>query len=246
MSETDVLTRADRGTTSSSTVLRVLNGFELCYRGETVDLPMSSKRVFAFIAMHGRPTLRSYVAGSLWPDASEACAGANLRSSLWRLRQAGPTLIISLGPELRLNSTVSTDLQQGVDIAHRVLEGSPIAAGDAASLLSEDVLPDWYDEWVIVARERYRQLRLHALEALCDILLDQRRMGEAVEAALCAIAGEPLRESAHRCLIRIHLAEGNRGEALRQYQLYCRLLREELDVDPSPLMEELRQQISAQ
>jgi Bacterial transcriptional activator domain. len=51
---------------------------------------------------------------------------------------------------------------------------------------------------------------------------------------LAAVSGEPLRESAHRQLIEVHLAEGNRVEALRQYEAYRQLMRDELGLGPSP------------
>ena len=88
-------------------------------------------------------------------------------------------------------------------------------------LVAGDLLPGWYDEWVVAEREHFRQLRLHALEKLCEQLTDEGRFGEAVEAGLVAVSGEPLRESAHRVLIRAYLKEGNRGEAIRQYEA-CR------------------------
>jgi hypothetical protein len=34
------------------------------------------------------------------------------------------------------------------------------------------------------------------------------------------VAAEPLRESAHRALIKAHFAEGNPGEAAHQYRLF--------------------------
>jgi DNA-binding SARP family transcriptional activator len=61
----------------------------------------------------------------------------------------------------------------------------------------------------------------------------------AVEAALEAVALEPLRESAHRAVIRAHLVEGNRGEALRQLGELRRLLLEELGIQPSTLVTSL-------
>jgi DNA-binding SARP family transcriptional activator len=69
---------------------------------------------------------------------------------------------------------------------------------------------------VLVERERFRQLRLHALEALCRRLTGDGLHAEAVDAGIAAIAAEPLRESAHRALMSAHVAEGNRGEAMRQ------------------------------
>jgi len=83
-------------------------------------------------------------------------------------------------------------------------------------------------------RERYRQLRMHALEILCVRLSGAGRHGEAVEAGLAAVSGEPLRESAHRVLIGAHLAEGNRCEAIRQFDRYRGVLQRELGLEPSP------------
>ena len=91
----------------------------------------------------------------------------------------------------------------------------------------------WYDEWLLLERERLRQMRLHALEALAEQLVIAGDLPAAVHAALAAVAIDPLRESAHRALIRAHLAEGNRVEALRQLARLRHLLREELGVEPS-------------
>ncbi len=55
-------------------------------------------------------------------------------------------------------------------------------------------------------------------------------------AGLAAVAGEPLRESAHRALISAYLAEGNPGEAVRQYRRYCAILHKELRLEPSAQM----------
>jgi len=105
--------------------------------------------------------------------------------------------------------------------------------------LGGDLLPDWYDDWVLVERERLRQLRLHALEALAISRMEAGRHGEAAGAALSAVSIEPLRESAQRVLIRVHLAEGNVGEAVRQYHSYKQLLLEELGLAPSDQLESL-------
>ncbi|HEX2156656.1 MAG TPA: bacterial transcriptional activator domain-containing protein, partial [Actinomycetes bacterium] len=121
---------------------------------------------------------------------------------------------------------------------------SPAGCGDhqpEPAALAGDLLPDWYEDWVVLERERLRQLRLHALEALCARLTGAGRFGAAVQAGLAAVAGEPLRESAHRTLIRAHLAEGNPGEAVRQYHLYRRLLTDELAIEPSPAIRGLVQ-----
>ena len=112
----------------------------------------------------------------------------------------------------------------------------------APQLLAE-LLPGWYDEWVLLERERHRQIRLHALEQLCERLTAEGRYGAAVLAGLAAVAIEPLRESAERTLMRTYLAEGNPGEAIRRHERYRRLVSRELGVGPSPLMRSLVEEI---
>ncbi|HEV3464041.1 MAG TPA: bacterial transcriptional activator domain-containing protein, partial [Actinomycetota bacterium] len=153
----------------------------------------------------------------------------------WRLPRPGGAAVVDASPtHLRLADDVDVDLAELAATAGRLEAPGP--DGDphpAPALLASDLLPDWYEDWVLLERERVRQLRLHALEALCQRLTGAGRYGQAVQAGLAAVAGEPLRESAHRTLIQAHLAEGNPGEALRQYRLYTRLLADELAIEPS-------------
>jgi DNA-binding SARP family transcriptional activator len=108
--------------------------------------------------------------------------------------------------------------------------------------LSLDLLPDWYEDWLVDDREGVRQLRLHALERMTDELSLSGRHAEAIQAALAAVRLEPLRETAHAALIRAHLAEGNRSEALRQFARYQAILETELAVEPS---ESIRRLVSS-
>lgn len=107
------------------------------------------------------------------------------------------------------------------------------------SALGGELLPGWYDDWVLLERERLRQLRLHALEMLADKLACAGRYGEAVQAACAAVRTEPLRKSAHRAVVRVHLAEGNTVEAMRTYGAFRDMLAHELGVVPTEQMEEL-------
>ena len=99
--------------------------------------------------------------------------------------------------------------------------------------LSNEILPGWYDDWVLVEAEAWRQVRLHALEALADSLSKRRQYADAATAALAAVKAEPLRESPRAALIRVHIAEGNPSEALREFAQYGELLRLELGIEPT-------------
>jgi DNA-binding SARP family transcriptional activator len=230
-----------RNAPAAPATLSLLNAFELQCDGRRVSLPLSAQRLLAFVALHERPLLRVYVAGTLWIDASDERAGASLRSSLWRLNRPGHALVEATSTHLRLAPGVHVDVHGASALARRLLDGGAGAEElDAASaLLGGELLPDWYDDWLLFERERFRQLSLHALEALSELLVRAGQLARALDAALSAVRAEPLRESAHRALIRVHLAEGNRGEAQRQYELCRRLLRERLDTAPSPQLDAL-------
>lgn len=243
---TTVANGADR-----SVSLSLLDAFELRCDGEPVSLPPSAQRLLALLALHDRPLLRPHVAGTLWLDTPEERASANLRSSLWRLNRPGPKLVEATTFQLRLAPEVRVDARETAALAHRLLArtGRPIEneadLEPDPHLLTGELLPDWYDDWVMLERERLRQLSLHALEALGERMLAAARLGEALEAALAAIAMEPLRESAHRLLIRIHLAEGNAAEAIREFELCRRLFREQLGLEPSPQLAQLVENLTS-
>ena len=219
----------------------LLRGFSVHTGEAAVELPRVAQRLVAFLALQDRPRQRLFVAGSLWTDANEEHAAASLRSTLWRLGRACASLVTTRGTAIGIADDVQVDLHAVIACGRRVIADP--GAHDLADLelltVVGDLLPDWYDDWVLLERERVRHLRLHALEAMCGALAERGRFGEATEAGLAAIAGEPLRESAHRAVIAAHLAEGNPREAIRQYELCRHLFAEHLGLPPSPQLESL-------
>jgi DNA-binding SARP family transcriptional activator len=215
--------------------LCLLGGFELRSSGATYPVAQAAERLLALLAIHARPMLRLYVASSLWADSTEQHANGSLRSALWRLGRSGHQLVEADADHLRLSQNVRVDLYDVTVRARRLLSGGQAEADDFAAIVpAMELLPDHYDDWVLIERERHRQLRMHALEILCLRLSSAGRHGEAIEAGLAAVSSEPLRESAHRVLIQAHLAEGNRCEAIRQYERYRDLIQRELGLGPSP------------
>jgi DNA-binding SARP family transcriptional activator len=215
--------------------LFLLDGFELYEDGRSVNVTAAGRRLLAFLGLHGRNLPRSFVAGNLWPAAPERRAMASLRSALWRLRATGCPLIETVNGDVQISSELSVDFQDAVSLTRRILRTGFLPDPPEVTMLleAEELLPGWYDEWVLYEKEMFRHLRLQALEAICEGLTRAGRLPEAVEVGLAAVAGEPLRETAQRVLIGAHLAQGNRCEAVRQYASYRRLLRDELGLDPS-------------
>jgi len=221
--------------------LRLLGGFELRDDSAAITLPPSTQRVIAYLGLHDHPVSRVSVAGNLWLDSPDRQALANLRSSIWRLRQAATDLVRANGEQLGLDDGVRVDVREVTEHARAVIDGAVPSLGGALTDIESAavLLPDWYEDWALLERERFRQLRLHAMESLCVQLTYARRYARAAEVGLLVVGDEPLRESAHRALMQVHLAEGNLGEALRQYAAYERVMREDLGLGPSRQMLDL-------
>jgi DNA-binding SARP family transcriptional activator len=228
------------GSSAARSGVNLLGGFEYRSGDDTVPLTPGAQRLVAFLALHRRPLQRVHVAGTLWIDSNEPHANASLRTALWRVQHLRPALVTRTSTHLALADAVPVDAAEVETLAHHVLAGGHLGPDDVACLASAKVLlPDWYDDWVVIERERLRQLCLHALEQLSADARAQRRYAQAAEAGLGAVALEPLRESAHRAVIEAYLAEDNAGEALRHYRLFERLLDSKLGLRPSPRLREL-------
>jgi DNA-binding SARP family transcriptional activator len=196
----------------------------------------------AYVALRPGRVERVRAAGTLWPDADDGRAAGNLRSALWRLRRAGIEVLVADKHSLSLRADVAVDVLVLEKWADRLIQ-ERCSSDDllASDCLFEalDLLPGWYDDWVLTERERLRQRLLHALESLCRQLTKAGRHAAAIEAAMTAIDADPLRESAHRCLVEAHLAEGNWAEARRSFAVLRRLTLRELGVEPSPALQRL-------
>jgi DNA-binding SARP family transcriptional activator len=196
----------------------------------------------ALLALRGGRVERHQVAGQLWPGVDRHRADGNLRTTLWRLHGTGLDLIDSNAEALALQTGLAVDVQILHAWAKRIISGQARYDDLGLTRWMEEglcVLPGWYEDWVLIERERLRQNVLRALELLSRCLNRAGRFAEGVEAALVAVAADPLRETAQQALIEAHLAEGNLVEAHRARDAYRRLLRRELGAPLSPLMSSL-------
>lgn len=207
-------------------------------------LGSGGQRLLALLALRQHGMDRRLIARELYPDVASQRAARILRTALWRLQRCCPAVVKVTPAEVRLAPEVTIDLHAAVHTAELLLDPSVrMSASDLGAAirarLTVDLLPDWPDEWLVLERERFRLLRLDALEALCGRLTAIGWYGAAIDAGLAAVAADPLRESAHCLLIKAHLAEGNLCEARRQVQRCHRLMRGELGLDPSADLLEL-------
>jgi DNA-binding SARP family transcriptional activator len=225
--------------------LSLLGGFVFSVGGDALlGISASSQRLLAFLALRDRVMTRQHVAGTIWPESTDERASASLRSALSRLDSSVRQAVKVTADDLGVAEGVAVDVHYSRSLARRLIDrDTPPTEEDigasAVAALSDDLLPGWYDDWAVIAAEDWRQLRIHALEAVATRLTSADRLAEAAGAALAAVRAEPLRESARAALIRVHLAEGNESQAHEEFERYRVLLHAELGLEPTSRLSQL-------
>jgi predicted ATPase/DNA-binding SARP family transcriptional activator len=125
-----------------------------------------------------------------------------------------------------------------------------VALEEAAALYAGDfmagfTLPDSadFDTWQTYEAENLRQALADALEALGRTYAARVDYAPALRHVRHWLALDPLCESAHRTLMELLAAAGDRPAALRQYDECARLLAGSLGIQPEPETKALRERI---
>ncbi len=183
--------------------------------------------------------------GTDWPTAWQVALRALLskvRTALGRVGAADALVSRGGAYEIRLPADAWLDTDAASQAIHRA--ETSLADGDRAAacgwalaaraIASRSLLPGEEGEWLDDIRRRLDDVRLRALECLGEIWLANGDGRLAARDAAEAVGLDPFRESAHRLLIRAHLASGERAAAIRAYEACRELFRDELGVQPAP------------
>jgi DNA-binding SARP family transcriptional activator len=219
--------------------IRLLGSFRLTNGGRAVHVVPGVRKILALLALQEAPLDRRTAAAVLWPEATARRAAACLRSTLWRVVNAVGPMVESGEDVLALGPCVEVDFRDACRLAAAVATPECQPDKQAVAVLKADLLPGWQQPWVLAEQDWWRQARLRALEALSHRFRSSGDRHHAHLAALAAVHTDPLRESAHRTLVELHIADGNPAAALRQYADYRTRLRDELGLTPSPQIHQL-------
>ncbi|MBT8161778.1 MULTISPECIES: bacterial transcriptional activator domain-containing protein [Arthrobacter] len=216
--------------------LSLLNGWTLTRAGKRQKVAHRQQRLITALALFGeRP--RSFLAGLLWPESSEAQAAVGLRVSIWHISHELPGLLDAEGTadvSVALSPQVRIDVIKLERKLRKPASDRPDAYQRWERLRKSELLPGWYEDWILAEQERFRTMRTAALDSLAEYHLRQGNAEETKAATSLAIALEPFRESSYRLLIQAHLATGDLVSALDIYRGFTAGLRREFGVDPSP------------
>jgi DNA-binding SARP family transcriptional activator len=206
--------------------------FKLSVDTHVAHVPLQAQRLVAYLAVAGTPMMRHRLAGTLWPFTRQQGAHANLRTAVWRVRNAAADALDVGHDTVQLGRDVVVDYRRLLDES-RWRDATPNADAQLVGHLKSELLPGWDEDWLTIEREHARQICMRRLEQLSHDFLAAGRIAEAIDTAFASIDIEPLRESAHLALIEAHIADGNRAEAAHQAERVKILLRDELGISPS-------------
>jgi DNA-binding SARP family transcriptional activator len=234
--------------------VRLLGRFAVHHDGDPVEIPSRpAQSLLAFLALN--PDVahrRERLSGLLWPDADETNARSNLRHALWRIRQA-----LSAGsgkePDFLLSDNISLTFRATPEVwvdALQVGRASP-PEESLDNLLADvsacggELLPGFYDEWVILERERLRACFERKIQDLLSRLLAAERWREVLEWGERWIALGQVPEPAFRALMQAHAGLGDRAGVAAVFRRCSEALERELGVEPSAQTLETYQRLSA-
>jgi len=208
----------------------------------------------AYLAMTGQPQSRDTLAAFLWPDYDEDRGRAALRRTLSALRAALKGYGLEIGRQA-LALEPSADWRVDVLEFRRLLELADshhlqptqscprclLWREEAVAYYQEDFLAGFtlrdsatFDDWQLQESENLRLFLGRALEKLVAGRMRQgpQSFPAAIKHARRWLLVDPLREEAHRQLMRLYAWSGRRADALRQYRDCLRTLEQELGVRP--------------
>lgn len=210
----------------------------------------SGRSLFAYLAMHrGRPLQRDFLAGLFWPDLPEGRARRRLSHTLWQIQDTvggdQEAHLVTTADTLSFDTSVPYWLDvEEFDVIFESLQISRrdsvlSRSGDAAALRTcvelyrGDFLAGFFDDWVTVEQDHYRQRYLAALSRLVEVTKAHGDYEEALAHARRLTHHDPLREEAHQEVMRLCFLLGRTSEAVQQFERCRSVLAEELGAEPS-------------
>ncbi len=213
----------------------LLGRFELTVDGVRRDIGKGARRIVALLALNRDGLSRKSAAALLRPHLEPGSARGSLRMELGRLRSRAPAgLIEDDGTDLRLAPHVTVDVEEVEALAASVAgKTAPLPDMTVIERLSQELLPDWDDDWVESERTGFRNLTLNALDEYARALAERGHRDAVLAITRRVLRREPLRESTVAVLVEMFLAQGNQAEVASVYLDLRARMKKEMGIEPS-------------
>ena len=211
---------------------------DLGFRGVTLEL-------LRYLVVHaGRELRREAVADQLWGCSTPDRQRSALNSALWRISKklpAHPGLALharSTSVCLEICNDIPLDVRDLTQLVHaasvEVAAHHDLADSLAVALQATEApfMNGVVEDWALAENERIFNIRMRGLTLLMRWYGDERRYEDALEVGRRQLLEDPFRETVQIDMMWLYVLNGQRVQALRQYQSYAEILKRELDIAP--------------
>lgn len=215
----------------------MLGQFAVCREGTSIEISSrAAQSLLAYLILNaGVRHRREWLAGMFWPELEETRARKRLRHALWQLRRA-------VGDDYfdadRITVTFNAEADYDLDVD--VLRGAVRNEGPADELLpivdayGGNLLPGFYDDWVLRMRANLRLAYEQQMQLLMCRLEVEGRWQEMVGAATTWLAHDDAAEAAYRALMLAHDRLGENAAVVAAFRACQEALQREFGVSPAP------------
>jgi predicted ATPase/DNA-binding SARP family transcriptional activator len=218
--------------------VRLIGRFDITYGGKSVTISSRvAQSLFAYLILNADTShRREKLAGMFWPDATEEKARAYLRHELWRIRKALPSKSKSdylIVDDINISFDASAEYWFDAAGLENVNRGESIKELiNALSVFQGELLPGFYDDWIILEREHLQTIYEQKMMRLLELLEGEKRWSEILEWAERWISFGQAPEVAYRALMTAYDALGDRSKVYSTYERCVQALRA-LDLETS-------------
>jgi WD40 repeat protein/DNA-binding SARP family transcriptional activator len=234
--------------------VRLLGQFTVKLDGAPVQInSRPAQSLLAYLLIHaGRAVRREKLAGLFWPDTSDENARNNLRQALWRVRKSldadgnsdHPLLLVD---DITVAVNASSEYRLDViELETPIHEDTPLPRLiEIVSLYEGELLPGFYDDWVVLERERLGAIFEARMGALINRLMELQNWSETVEWSERWISLGGVPEPAYRGLMLAHAVQGDLSKMATAYRRCEEAMQNELGLAPSESTRSLYEQLKA-
>ena len=207
------------------------------------------RSVLAWLLLNPGPHSRAHVAARFWPEVLDTSARASLRTTLSAIRAALETVgAVEYLEADRASVGITAHLPREIDVEafeRLAAADDPGSLEQAFELARAPLLSDLADDWVLEARDEYRDRLVDVALRLADDSERGDDLARAIAWTRQALIYARVRESVHRALMRRLAAAGERAEALDAYARLSAILAAEFGTPPSAETRTLATELSA-
>jgi len=199
--------------------------------------------LFYFILVHAEGVTKEEIGAAFWPDATIDALRVRFKNSIYRLRHAlGSEIISYIDDYYRFNRITEYDfdvenflqelmmVQNSTDTLEKIQHYRQAVTNYRGAFL-----PKVDYEWVIILREQFHRSFISAITELLELLMQEEQYQQVIQYADRAIEEDPCCEEAYRMAMQAFSKLGDRSAISRYYEKCTNALSKELEVEPDPL-----------